>query len=91
MDDLNPVNYSLSASHLDGLPAVESANPLPRAVLRPNSYQLLDGQWRFAHDAQNAGLNDQWAQGHAYEHTAQWPGSVEAHLAQARGQHDSTA
>jgi hypothetical protein len=89
MDDLNQSNYSLSAS----LPAEEPAfeeidNPLPRAVLRLNGHVLLDGQWNFAHDAEDVGLREDWCLGHAYQHTAQWPGSVEEHLAQARGQRD---
>ncbi|MFC7668954.1 sugar-binding domain-containing protein [Hymenobacter humi] len=51
-----------------------------------NNFVLLDGQWRFDHDEADVGLRDDWALGHTYEHTAQWPGSVEEHLAQARGQ-----
>ena len=85
MDDLAPANYSLSASPQEVLSAPEIANPLPRAVLRLNNYVLLDGKWSFAHDANDTGLNEHWAQGHTYEHSAQWPGSVEEHLAQARG------
>jgi hypothetical protein len=89
MDDLNQSNYSLSASRPAEEPAFEEIdNPLPRAVLRLNGHVLLDGQWRFAHDISDVGLRDDWALGHTYEHTAQWPGSVEEHLAQARGQRD---
>lgn len=86
MDTLSQVNYSTSASREEPPAPDETPNPLPRAVLRLNSYMLLDGPWRFAHDADDTGLRDDWALGHAYEHTAQWPGSVENHLAQARGQ-----
>ncbi len=64
-------------------------SPLPRAVLRPNSYLLLDGEWRFAHDVEDKGLQERWYLGHDYEHTAQWPGSVEAHLIHAKGQQQS--
>ncbi|GAC1367489.1 MAG: glycoside hydrolase family 2 [Hymenobacter sp.] len=86
MDDLNQSNYSLSASRPEEQLTEETANALPRAVLRLNSYLKLDGQWRFAHDPDDTGLRDDWALGHPYEHTAQWPGSVEEHLALARGQ-----
>lgn len=61
-------------------------NELPRAVLRPNAYQLLDGEWQFAVDVDDAGLREEWWLGHTYTQTAQWPGSVEAHLAEARDQ-----
>jgi beta-galactosidase/beta-glucuronidase len=88
MDELNQANYSLSASRPVEPATEEFDNPLPRAVLRLNSHMLLDGQWRFALDAEDVGLRDDWALGHTYEHTAQWPGSVEEHLAQARGPRD---
>jgi beta-galactosidase/beta-glucuronidase len=91
MEDLNPSNYSLSASPTQDLPTDEVANPLPRAVLRMNNHVLLDGTWRFAHDDADVGLNENWALGHTYEHHAQWPGSVEEHLAQARGHQGSAA
>ncbi|UOQ99957.1 glycoside hydrolase family 2 [Hymenobacter sp. 5317J-9] len=91
MEDLNPSNYSLSASRPEEEPAEELANPLPRAVLRMSSHVLLDGQWKFAHDVEDVGLRDDWALGHNYEHLAQWPGSVEAHLAEVRGQQDGAA
>ncbi|HEX8656475.1 MAG TPA: glycoside hydrolase family 2, partial [Hymenobacter sp.] len=93
MDDLlqPQPNYSLSASRPDEHPVEEFENPLPRAVLRMNNHVLLDGQWRFAHDVEDIGLRDEWALGHSYEHTAHWPGSVEEHLAQARGQQGTTA
>ncbi|WP_310396392.1 glycoside hydrolase family 2 TIM barrel-domain containing protein [Hymenobacter sp.] len=91
MEDLNHTNYSLSGSREEALAVEEVANPLPRAVLRMNSHVLLDGHWRFAHDEADTGLRDDWARGHAYEHTAHWPGSVESHLAQARGEHGDAA
>ncbi|MBF9220669.1 glycoside hydrolase family 2 protein [Hymenobacter ruricola] len=87
MEDLNQSNYSLSASRpAEEQPTEEFSNPLPRAVLRMNSHVLLDGEWKFAHDVEDVGLRDDWALGHAYEHRAHWPGSVEEHLAEARGQ-----
>jgi beta-galactosidase/beta-glucuronidase len=88
MDDLNQSNYSLSASRPEEEAPEEFANPLPRAVLRMNSHALLDGEWHFAHDVEDVGLRDDWALGHTYAHKAQWPGSVEAHLAEVRGQKD---
>jgi len=65
-------------------------NPLPRAVLRPNSYWLLDGVWRFALDPEDRGVRERWYLGHAYERTAQWPGSVEAHMDEAREERHQT-
>ena len=91
MEDLNPSNYSLAFSHVEEAPTNEVANPLPRAVLRINSHVLLDGQWSFAHDDADVGLQEDWASGHQYEHMAQWPGSVEQHLMQARGHQDAAA
>lgn len=55
-------------------------NPLPRAVIRQNSFILLDGDWKFAHDEANVGLRERWYLGHAYSERANWPGSVETHL-----------
>jgi hypothetical protein len=59
-------------------------NPLPRAVLRPNSHWLLDGEWRFALDPDDKGLRERWYLGHAYGGAAQWPGSIEEHMVEAR-------
>jgi hypothetical protein len=85
MDDLTRANYGLSASQEEPDDDFD-ANPLPRAVLRPTNHLLLDGEWRFALDADDVGLRDGWHLGRYYEHTAQWPGSVEAHLALAHAQ-----
>ncbi|HEX9958028.1 MAG TPA: glycoside hydrolase family 2 TIM barrel-domain containing protein [Fibrella sp.] len=63
-------------------------NALPRAVLRPNSYLLLDGEWRFTHDLADEGLAQNWQLGHDYKYTAHWPGSVEDHIAQAHQLND---
>ena len=65
-------------------------NPLPRSVVRPNAYVLLDGQWRFALDLEDRGLTERWYLGHEYTHTAAWPGSVEAHMAAARDAQERT-
>jgi beta-galactosidase/beta-glucuronidase len=82
-------NFGLSESReevqFEGIP-----NPLPRAVLRPNSHMLLDGEWKFSLDVEDRGLSEGWFLGHEYEHTAQWPGSVEAHMMEAKDkQHPS--
>ena len=59
-------------------------NPMPRAVLRPNSHWLLDGEWRFALDPEDKGMRERWYLGHSYEGAAQWPGSIEEHMLEAR-------
>ena len=64
----------------------EDENPLPRAVSRSNSYQLLDGEWRFEIDTEDRGLRDGWHLGHHYIHTATWPGAIEEHMEEAKVQ-----
>lgn len=82
-------------SAADGVEAPSAAefaeNPLPRAVLRPNSYWLLDGEWQFTLDPEDRGLRERWYLGHRYERTAQWPGSIEEHMAEAREQQQQLA
>ena len=58
-------------------------NPLPRDVVRPNAYELLDGQWRFALDLEDRGLREHWYLAHQYEDATHWPGSIERHMAGA--------
>ncbi|WP_151088384.1 sugar-binding domain-containing protein [Hymenobacter baengnokdamensis] len=82
MDEFTPANYGLSAPP-EANPTAETDNSLPRAVLRPGTHFLLDGTWRFALDPADIGLTEEWAQGYDYTFTAQWPGSIEAHIAQA--------
>ena len=82
MDELTPANYGLSATPEVLTPALLD-DSLPRAVLRPGAHLLLDGTWRFALDPEDRGLADNWAAGHEYQFQAQWPGSVEDHIAQA--------
>ena len=67
-----------------------SSNVLPRSVLRPNAYFLLDGQWKFSQDLKDSGLREAWYVEHAYERNAVWPGSVENHLAEAKEQQQHT-
>ncbi|GAB3805107.1 glycoside hydrolase family 2 [Spirosoma humi] len=79
-------NFGLTDSKEEGAIGDEPINPLPRAVLRPNSHWLLDGEWKFSIDANDAGLQDRWFLGHPYEGVAEWPGSIEEHMAHAKGQ-----
>ena len=78
-------NYGFSRSKEEGWADETFTNPLPRAVIRPNSYVLLDGEWRFDLDTEDPGLLEGWHLGHSYEHTANWPGSIEEHMAAAKG------
>ncbi len=82
MDDLTQSNYGLSAPP-DINSTAETDNSLPRAVLRPGTHFLLDGTWKFAVDRDDSGLIEEWEQGYDYRHTAQWPGSIEEHMAAA--------
>ena len=66
-------------------------NLLPRTVLRSNAYMLLDGEWKFAMDPADEGLRKGWHLQHDYTHTARWPGSVENHMAQAKGEQQAMA
>jgi hypothetical protein len=86
MDSLHP-NFSITEIIEEAQVAEKFINPLPRAVLRPNTFLMLDGEWRFSMDAEDHGLNEGWHLGHKFDHTAQWPGSVEEHLALAKGIH----
>lgn len=59
----------------------DETNRLPRSVLRRDSFQLLDGEWRFALDSDNRGLEERWYLQHTYTVTAAFPGSIESYLA----------
>jgi len=76
-------NYNTTKSKEETFSNEEAINPLPRAVIRPNSFVLLDGEWKFALDTQDEGLNDNWQVSHNYNDTAHWPGSVETHMLNA--------
>jgi hypothetical protein len=82
MDELTHANYGLSAGP-ESIATAETDDSLPRAVLRQGTHFLLDGTWRFAIDAEDVGLDNDWALGHQYDYTAQWPGSIEEHMARA--------
>jgi len=77
-------NYGLANSKEEGAYGSTFVNPLPRAVIRPNSYTLLDGEWKFAVDIEDQGLAEAWYVQHDYEDTATWPGSIEDHMAAAK-------
>ncbi len=76
-------NFGFSNSREEGVEVMESGN-LPRAVFRPNSFILLDGEWKFALDSDDKGLSEGWHLGHDYVQTADWPGTVTAHMLQAK-------
>lgn len=79
-------NYSTSKSKEEVFAEDNFINPLPRAVIRASSPVLLDGEWRFAVDTEDKGLQEGWYLGYKYEHTAHWPGAIEEHMAAAKGQ-----
>lgn len=83
-------NYGLFKSHTEKSFDELFLEPLPRAVLRPNAFILLDGEWSFEIDADDLGLQEQWFKGHTYHHTAVWPGSVEQHMARAKGESEQS-
>ena len=68
---------------------------MPRAVIRNNSFVLLDGEWNFSVDPEDKGMEEKWNLRHKYENTAQWPGSIEEHMANSSNEiknwHDKIA
>jgi beta-galactosidase/beta-glucuronidase len=81
MSELIHPNYSLTKSREESFSDEDALNPLPRAVIRPNSFVLLDGTWNFALDPADRGMSESWYVAHKYDDNAHWPGSVEAHMA----------
>jgi len=79
-------NYSTSKSVEEALAEDNFINPLPRAVIRSNSPVLLDGEWYFAIDAEDKGLQEGWYSGHKYDNIVNWPGTIEEHMAAANNQ-----
>jgi hypothetical protein len=75
------LNYGLTKGREEGFYEEQFINPLPRAVVRSNAFLLLDGDWKFALDPEDKGLSETWYVDHQYDHTANWPGSVESELA----------
>ena len=84
-------NYGSSKSREAPLPLEKETlqDDLPRAVIRPNEYLLLDGEWKFAVDPNDRGVAENWFVQHAFSQTAHWPGSVEQHL--ATSQHEGSS
>ena len=82
-EQLHP-NYSLTQSKEEKFDDDNYINPLPRSVIRPNSFILLDGNWKFEVDRDNRGITDNWNIAHEYKDTAHWPGSVEAHMSEEK-------
>jgi beta-galactosidase/beta-glucuronidase len=91
MKKANHTNYGFSKSkEEDAFSEDTFTNPLPRAVIRPNTAVLLDGEWRFAIDTDDRGIRDGWHLGHYYEDKADWPGTIEKHIAEAKGSQPGT-
>ena len=88
METIHP-NYGLAKSKEESLSTDTFIDPLPRAVVRPTNFVLLDGEWKFSLDNEDRGLQEAWHLGHHYELTAHWPGSVEEHMAEDKGQQPS--
>ena len=83
MEKLHP-NYGSTKTKEESFAEDTVLNPLPRAVLRPNSYILLDGEWNFEIDKEDKGIRESWHLGYNYKHTGAWPGSIEQHLIDAK-------
>ncbi|RZJ20207.1 MAG: glycoside hydrolase family 2 [Acinetobacter sp.] len=81
--DANHPNYGSSKSKEENYYDEIILNPLPRAVIRPNTFVLLDGEWRFAIDKLDLGLQNSWHLDHHYTDVAEWPGAIEEHIAKA--------
>jgi len=89
--DYKGTNFGVTDTKEEKHATDEFINPLPRTVLRQNTYMLLDGEWRFSYDVEDKGLQENWFLNHEYEDTATWPGTVEQHIAQARGQQQASS
>ncbi len=83
----NPTDFDFVDKQDHGITV--TVNTLPRAVTRPNTNIFLDGEWRFSLDTEDKGLIEQWYLTHQFEYTATWPGSIEGHLAEAKGKQAS--
>jgi beta-galactosidase/beta-glucuronidase len=90
MAEVHP-NYNTTKSKEERYAQDNFINPLPRAVVRPNTPVLLDGEWKFAIDTNDEGLRDTWYLGHDYSDVAEWPGSIEQHITIAKGKKEEGA
>lgn len=59
----------------------DKSNPLPRSIQRREAFVLLDGEWKFTLDVEDAGLREKWFVQHTYTVTANFPGSIESYFA----------
>ncbi len=84
--EVTNANYSTSKSKEEAYAEDIFINPLPRAVIRQNTPILLDGDWHFSLDPDDIGLSQNWYLGYNYKDIAHWPGSIEEHIATAKGQ-----
>ncbi len=82
---MNQPNLSPTEIKEESNTSGKSFNKLPRTVLRSNTYVMLDGEWKFSLDPDDQGLRKGWHLDHNYAHVAQWPGSVETHIANTKG------
>lgn len=82
--ELTHPNYSTSVSKAE-VDDDTLNNPLPRAVLRPNSFVLLDGMWNFELDVDDVGITEKWYNGYSSRYNAYWPGAIEEHIVAATG------
>ncbi len=80
--ELQNSNFNLTQSQEEK--PTNGVTSLPRAVRRSDQVLLLDGEWQFSLDLDDRGLTENWHLGHEYSRTAQWPGTVESHLAEAK-------
>lgn len=78
-------NYGLSKAREEKSDEEVFLNPIPRSVLRPNAFIILDGEWRFSEDPDEIGLRDEWYNGHEYTDVAAWPGAIETHITKVHG------
>src|SRR5688572_32279062 len=77
-------NYGFSNSREEIATLEEVTGALPRAVFRPNTHILLDGEWKFQLDLDDRGLAESWYLKHEFTQVAEWPGTVEVHMAKAK-------
>ncbi|HUR10670.1 MAG TPA: glycoside hydrolase family 2 TIM barrel-domain containing protein [Flavitalea sp.] len=83
MEVVQQPNYGLAKSKEEK--EDELMNSLPRAVFRRNSHMLLDGEWNFAIDKDDKGIQEQWFIEHKFSDIASWPGSIESHMSRLKG------
>jgi hypothetical protein len=87
----NQSNFGFSNSREESTAVEDISNILPRAVMRLYSPLLLDGEWKFSPDPEDRGLTEKWQLTHEYTFTAEWPGTVEVHMVNAKYQQPANA